>query len=131
MRANLINTVAHAALSALIVVGTAVPLRAADALTATAAADTPYLTSLYTHLHSNPELSFQEERTAGIVADFLTEWGFEVTTGVGGTGVIGILRNGEGGTALRREDRSNRPGDARLRPRHARHLATRCQLEAR
>ena len=62
------------------------------------------LADVYRDLHTNPELSFQEERTAGIVADFLTQWGFEVTTGVGGTGVIGILRNGEGGTAMLRAD---------------------------
>ena len=62
------------------------------------------LADIYRDLHSNPELSFAETRTAGIVADFLNELGFEVTPGVGGTGVIGILRNGDGATALLRAD---------------------------
>lgn len=43
-------------------------------------------------LRRNPELAFQEKRTASIVAAYLREWGYEVTEGVGGTGVIGVLR---------------------------------------
>lgn len=54
------------------------------------------LTSLYQDLHAHPELSFAETRTAGIVAARLAELGVEVTTGVGRTGVVGVLRNGEG-----------------------------------
>ena len=64
----------------------------------------PELTAIYRDLHEHPELSFQEERTAGIVAARLTEAGFEVTTGVGGTGVVGVLRNGAGGSVLLRAD---------------------------
>jgi hippurate hydrolase len=62
------------------------------------------LAELYRDLHSNPELSFQEERTAGIVASRLRELGYETTTGVGRTGVVGVLRNGHGPTALLRAD---------------------------
>lgn len=62
------------------------------------------LEELYRDLHAHPELSFQEERTAGIVAARLTEQGYEVTTEVGGTGVVGVLRNGEGPTVLLRAD---------------------------
>lgn len=62
------------------------------------------LADIYRDLHSNPELSFQEFRTAEIVAARLTALGFDVTTGVGGTGVIGILNNGDGGTAMLRAD---------------------------
>ncbi len=62
------------------------------------------LADIYRDLHSNPELSFQETRTAGIVAEHLTEMGFEVTTGIGGTGVVGIFRNSDGGTAMLRAD---------------------------
>ncbi len=66
-----------------------------------AAAD---LVQLYQDLHQHPELSFQETRTAAIVADHLLTLGYEATTGVGRTGVVGILRNGEGPTALLRAD---------------------------
>ena len=59
---------------------------------------------LYEDLHAHPELSFQEERTAGIVAESLRSMGFEVETGVGQTGVVGVLRNGEGPTVLVRAD---------------------------
>ncbi|WP_137873059.1 amidohydrolase [Rhodococcus sp. Q] len=64
----------------------------------------PTLIALYKDLHQHPELGFQEHRTAGIVAERLTASGFEVTTGVGGTGVVGILTNGSGPTALLRAD---------------------------
>jgi amidohydrolase len=62
------------------------------------------LADLYRDLHAHPELSFQEHRTAGIVAGHLRDFGYETTTGVGGTGVVGVLRNGEGPTALLRAD---------------------------
>src|SRR5205085_8540352 len=64
----------------------------------------PELEALYTDLHAHPELSMQETRTAGIAADRLRADGFEVTTGVGKTGVIGLLRNGEGPTVMLRAD---------------------------
>ncbi|MGW6660440.1 amidohydrolase [Rhodococcus sp. NPDC055024] len=51
------------------------------------------LVDLYKDLHAHPELSFAEHRTAGIVADRLRDLGFEVHSGVGGTGVVGVLRN--------------------------------------
>lgn len=62
------------------------------------------LGALYRDLHQNPELSFQEERTAGVVAGRLQALGYETTTGVGRTGVVGVLRNGDGPTALLRAD---------------------------
>jgi amidohydrolase len=64
----------------------------------------PTLVDLYKDLHRHPELGFQEQRTSGIVADRLPGRGFEVTTGIGGTGVVGVLRNGSGPTALLRAD---------------------------
>jgi hippurate hydrolase len=64
----------------------------------------PELESLYTDLHAHPELSMQETRTAGIAADRLRANGFEVTTGVGKTGVVGLLPNGEGPTVMLRAD---------------------------
>ncbi|MFL6114358.1 MAG: amidohydrolase [Catenulispora sp.] len=56
----------------------------------------PNLRDLYRDLHAHPELSFQEVRTAGIVAGRLRSAGWEVTEGVGGTGVVGVLRGGLG-----------------------------------
>jgi amidohydrolase len=62
------------------------------------------LAELYRDLHRHPELSFQEERTAGILSGRLRTLGFDTTTGVGRTGVVGVLRNGDGPTALLRAD---------------------------
>lgn len=62
------------------------------------------LVDLYKDLHSHPELGFREHRTADIVSKRLAELGFDVTSGVGKTGVVGVLRNGEGPTALLRAD---------------------------
>ncbi len=62
------------------------------------------LESVYKDIHANPELGMQEFRTAKIAADWLRKQGFEVTEKVGGTGVVGILRNGEGSTVLLRAD---------------------------
>ncbi len=51
-------------------------------------------------LHRHPELSFKEHRTSAIVAERLAAWGYEVTTGIAGTGVVGRLARGSGGKAL-------------------------------
>jgi len=64
----------------------------------------PELEKLYTDLHAHPELSMQETRTAGIAAERLRAAGCEVTAGVGKTGVIGLLRNGDGPTVMLRAD---------------------------
>src|ERR1044071_2449479 len=64
----------------------------------------PGLGALYKDLHSHPELSMQETRTASLAADRLRAAGYEVTTGVGGTGVVGLLHNGSGPTVLLRGD---------------------------
>ncbi|RAL06838.1 putative zinc metallopeptidase [Aspergillus homomorphus CBS 101889] len=58
----------------------------------------------YRHLHQSPELSGQEKETAAIAADHLQSLGFEVHTHIGGHGVAGVLRNGEGPTVLLRAD---------------------------
>ncbi|WP_415947963.1 amidohydrolase [Streptomyces sp. KLOTTS4A1] len=64
----------------------------------------PKLRALYEDLHLHPELSFQEVRTAKVVADLLGEQGWQVTEGVGRTGVVGVLANGDGPVVLLRAD---------------------------
>ena len=58
----------------------------------------------YRDLHAHPELSHQEHRTAARVAERLGQGGYRVQTGVGGTGVVGVLHNGDGPTVLLRAD---------------------------
>ena len=62
------------------------------------------LVELYRDLHAHPELPFAEHRTAAIAASRLDAAGFEVFTGIGGTGVAGVLRNGDGPVVLLRAD---------------------------
>jgi amidohydrolase len=64
----------------------------------------PDLAALYKDVHSHPELSMQETRTAKLAADRLRASGFDVTAGVGKTGVVGLLRNGDGPTVMLRAD---------------------------
>jgi amidohydrolase len=73
---------------------------------ATADVDAIYadLERLYIDLHQHPELGFQETRTSAALAARLTSLGFEVTTGVGRTGVVGVLRNGPGPTVMLRTE---------------------------
>ena len=59
---------------------------------------------LYKDIHSHPELSLQETRTAGVAAERLRAAAFEVTEHVGGTGVVGLLHNGDGPTVMLRAD---------------------------
>ncbi|MBI5008948.1 MAG: M20/M25/M40 family metallo-hydrolase, partial [Bacteroidia bacterium] len=60
--------------------------------------------NIYIDLHRNPELSLMEAKTAAKMADQLGKIGFDVTTGVGGHGVVGIFRNGEEKTIMLRTD---------------------------
>ena len=64
----------------------------------------PELVVLYQDLHRNPELAFQEKRTAATLAARLMSLGYDVTTGVGGTGIVALLRNGQGPTAMLRTE---------------------------
>lgn len=64
----------------------------------------PGLEALYEDLHRHPELSGREHRTAARAAQALAVAGYEVTEGVGGTGVVGVLRNGEGPVVMLRAD---------------------------
>ncbi|BAO91816.1 amidohydrolase (plasmid) [Caballeronia cordobensis] len=64
----------------------------------------PELEAIYKDLHQHPELSMQEVRTAGIAADYVEKLGYDVTRDVGGTGVVAVLRNGDGPTVMLRAD---------------------------
>lgn len=64
----------------------------------------PDLESVYKDIHSHPELSMQENRTARIAADRLRAAGYETTSGIGKTGVVGLLRNGDAPTIMLRAD---------------------------
>jgi amidohydrolase len=64
----------------------------------------PQMRALYEDLHRNPELSLHEEKTAAKIADQLRKLGFEVSTGVGNTGVVGMLKNGAGPTVMIRAE---------------------------
>ncbi|WP_141732354.1 amidohydrolase [Oligoflexus tunisiensis] len=66
--------------------------------------DYPYLEKLYKELHQNPELSLQEKATAQRMAQELKSLGFAVTENVGGFGVVGVFKNGQGPTVLIRTD---------------------------
>lgn len=64
----------------------------------------PQIEALYHHFHAHPELSGEEEQTAKRLAAELQALGYEVTGGVGGHGVVAVLRNGEGPTVMLRAD---------------------------
>lgn len=71
--------------------------------------DVAYLDALYKHLHAHPELSFREKETSARIAQEFRTAGFEVTTHVGGYGVVAVLRNGPGKTLLLRTDLDGLP----------------------
>ena len=101
------HTIVPSSLAALAMV-LAVPAQADD-LREGIAADMPQLMELYRDLHAHPELSFQEHRTAAKLAERMRSLGFEVTEGVGKTGVVSVMRNGEGPTVLIRADMDGLP----------------------
>ena len=81
----------------------------AQDLRAGVAEDMPGLMELYRDLHANPELSFEEHKTAAKLAKRMRDLGFEVTEGVGRTGVVSVMRNGDGPTVLLRADMDGLP----------------------
>ena len=64
----------------------------------------PDIETFYIDLHRNPELAFQEVRTAGKLAAFTRALGYEVTTGVGKTGIVAVMKNGPGPTVMLRTE---------------------------
>lgn len=73
------------------------------------AKEMPELMELYRDLHANPELSFQETRTAAVMAREMRALGFEVTEKVGQTGVVAVMKNGDGPTVMLRADMDGLP----------------------
>jgi len=99
-------------LTAVTALALATPVAAQNALQGVEAAveqDYDYLDALYTHLHRNPELSYQEKETSRRMAAEMRTLGFDVTEGVGGYGVVGVMKNGEGPTLLIRADMDGLP----------------------
>jgi amidohydrolase len=86
----------------------AVPAKADD-LGQQISAQMPALMRIYDDLHANPELSFMEERSAGVMAREARAAGFEVTDKVGGHGVVAVMRNGPGPVVLIRADMDGLP----------------------
>ena len=84
----------------------------------------PQIESLYEDLHRNPELSLHEVKTAEKTADQLRKIGFEVTTGVGGTGVVGVLKNGPGPTVMIRAELDALPVQEKTGLDYASHVTT-------
>jgi hippurate hydrolase len=76
----------------------------AAAVAAEVRAAYPFAETLYLDLHRNPELSFQETRTAAKIAAELRALGYDVTTGVGRTGVVAVLKNGAGPAVILRTE---------------------------
>ena len=76
----------------------------ADPLADGVRGDLPQLLTIYRDLHAHPELSFEEVRSAAILAAEAKRLGFTVTTGVGKTGVVAVLKNGPGPVVLLRAD---------------------------
>ena len=81
----------------------------ADELRDAIAADMPQLMDLYRDLHQYPELSFAEVETAAKLAGRMRALGFEVTEGVGKTGIVAVMRNGDGPTIMLRTDMDGLP----------------------
>jgi amidohydrolase len=75
-----------------------------DRMVAAIDSDRDRLVAIFKDIHQNPELGFMEVRTAGIVAKELEALGYEIKTGIGKTGVVGILRNSEGPKVMFRAD---------------------------
>ncbi|HEX7873349.1 MAG TPA: amidohydrolase [Sphingobium sp.] len=82
---------------------------AADAVDDRITAEMPSLMALYRDLHAHPELSLQETATAAKLVALIRPLGFTVTEGVGGTGVVAVMKNGPGPTLLIRADMDGLP----------------------
>lgn len=98
------------AVAMMLAVPMATPMTAGAAdLKGDIAADYDYLHELFVDFHKNPELSFRETRTAAKITDELKSLGFDVTTGVAGTGLVAKMKNGDGPLVMVRADMDGLP----------------------
>jgi len=84
----------------------------------------PQVEALYLDLHRNPELSYHEEKTAAKIAGQLRKLGYDVTTGVGGTGVVGVFKNGSGPVVMLRAELDALPVPEKTGLAYASHVTT-------
>ncbi len=84
----------------------------------------PQIDSLYTDLHRNPELSLHEEKTSAKLAERMRKLGYDVTTNVGGFGIVAILKNGPGPTLMIRTDMDALPVREQTGLPYASHVTT-------
>jgi amidohydrolase len=84
----------------------------------------PEVEALYLDLHRNPELSLHEVQTAAKLAERAKALGYDVTTGVGGTGIVAVLKNGAGPTVLFRTDMDALPVEEKTGLPYASHVVT-------
>ncbi|MGD0509002.1 MAG: M20/M25/M40 family metallo-hydrolase, partial [Terriglobales bacterium] len=84
----------------------------------------PQVEALYLDLHRNPELSYHEEKTAAKIADQLRKLGYDVTTGFGGTGVVGVFKNGSGPVVMLRAELDALPVPEKTGLAYASHVTT-------
>ncbi|VAW02793.1 N-acetyl-L,L-diaminopimelate deacetylase, partial [hydrothermal vent metagenome] len=98
------------AISLIAIAALTAPALAQSDLRADIAADyDANLAALFTHFHENPELSHREFETSKRLASEIRALGFDVTEGVGGTGVVAVLENGAGPTVMIRADMDGLP----------------------
>jgi amidohydrolase len=84
----------------------------------------PQVEALYLDLHRNPELSYHEEKTAAKIAEQLRKLGYDVTTGFGGTGVVGVFKNGSGPVVMLRAELDALPVPEKTGLAYASHVTT-------
>jgi hippurate hydrolase len=84
----------------------------------------PQVETLYQDLHRNPELSYHEQKTAAKIADQLRKLGYDVTTDFGGTGVVGVFKNGSGPVVMLRAELDALPVPEKTGLSYASHVTT-------
>ena len=84
----------------------------------------PQVDALYQDLHRNPELSYHEQKTAAKIADQLRKLGYDVTTDFGGTGVVGVFKNGSGPVVMLRAELDALPVPEKTGLSYASHVTT-------
>ncbi len=101
---NKMNNKVTLFLTAVLLIAATLHAQPAKQIKQIAHADSSRLVEIFKDLHQNPELGFMEVRTSAIIAKELKALGYEVITGIGKTGVVGILKNGDGPVVMYRAD---------------------------